>query len=60
MKTKEKINKETIQYILDEMNFKIKGNFILDKNNKIIKNQYNIPINIDEIIGICDGFIITS
>lgn len=52
--------KENIQSILENMNYKIQNEYILDKNNEIIKNQYNIPINIDEIIGVCDGFIITS
>jgi hypothetical protein len=41
------------------MNYKIQDEYILDKNNKIIKNQYNIPIYVDEIIGVCDGLLIT-
>lgn len=52
--------KENIQSILEKMNYKIQNDYILDKNNEIIKNQYNIAICVDEIIGICDSFIITS
>jgi hypothetical protein len=51
--------KENIQLILENMNYKIQDEYILDENNNIIRNQYNKPINVDEVLGICDGLLIT-
>jgi hypothetical protein len=51
--------KENIQSILEKMNYKIQNDYILDKNNEIIKNQYNEPIYVHEVLGISDGLLIT-